>query len=132
MIEDVLFARLSGFTGLAALVGARIYPIILPQDCLLPAVTYRRVATPLRVPLISGDSGTVQAHFEVTAWAATGVYDQLRAVALQLRLALQRWHDDAQGVDDTHILDESEDFQPEALCFYRMLTAEVDYEEEVP
>lgn len=130
MIEDVLYSRLSGFPGLANLVGDRIYPIILPQECRLPAVTFRRAATPVREPLLSVDSGEVVAHIEITAWSLLADYDVLRAVARQVRLALERWSDEAQGVNDVHIIDEQEDCQPEVLCFYRALTAKVDYQED--
>lgn len=132
MIENALASRLSGFAGLAALVGARIYPILLPQDCPLPALTYKRVAAPLREPLLSRDSGEVWAHFEVAVWSEAPAYDQLCAIAQQVRLALQRWAAEADGVNDTFILNEEEDYQPEAVCFYRVLTVEVDYQEEIP
>ena len=140
MIERTLFNRLSIFAGLTGLVGTKIYPIVLPQDCQLPAITYRRVSVPPREPMISKDTGTIQPNFEITAWVSYSnpktpgytAYDQLCAIALQIRLALERWQDEANGIFDTYIQDETEDFNFESLCFYRVLTVEVVCQEETP
>lgn len=135
-IEAVIYSRLSGFAGLAALVGNRIYPIVVPQDAPLPAVVYRRSDTIPREPLISRDTGTVQPIMEITAIVETGgagtPYDVLCAIADQIRLALQRWHDIAAGVSDTYILGEIDDYEPESRTFYRTLTVQFDYEEDLP
>ena len=32
MIQEALFTRLSGHSGLAALAGTRIYPLVIPQQ----------------------------------------------------------------------------------------------------
>ena len=42
-LEQALFTRLDGFAGLTSLVVSRIYPLILPQNPTLPAVTYQRI-----------------------------------------------------------------------------------------
>lgn len=139
MIEAVLYSRLRDFAGLAALVGDRIYPIVLPQKCPLPAITYKRITTPPREPMLSRDTGTAQPFFEVTVFVdyapseapTNATYDQLLAVAEQVRLALQRWQDADAEVDDTYIEDEADDFNPEALCFYRVLTVQIVHQEEI-
>ena len=38
-IEELIFTRLSGFGGLTALVGTRIFPNRMPQDVIFPAVS---------------------------------------------------------------------------------------------
>jgi hypothetical protein len=44
-VEQLLYTRLTTDIGVAALVGTRVYPLILPQDPILPAVVYRRIST---------------------------------------------------------------------------------------
>lgn len=128
MIEDLLKSRLNGFPGLAALVGTRIYPVIVNAESPMPAVTYRRAATAREV-LDNADPGLARVQFEVRAWSQD--YEEARAVAQQVRLALERWQDDANGVQDTYPVDESEDFVPEVLTYYREVVMEVVHDEEV-
>lgn len=87
MIEDLIYARLSGFAGLVALVSDRVYPNALPQDVTMPAVSWRRV-TAERLRAMGADPGLVRARFQFDAWA--GSYDSANAVREQIRLALER------------------------------------------
>ena len=45
MIETDLYAHLSTYAALTALVSTRIYPLTLPQEPTLPALTYFRVSS---------------------------------------------------------------------------------------
>src|SRR5690242_738848 len=96
-VEADLFSRMSGFAGLAALVGSRIYPVTLQENCAFPAVTYHRVSSS-RVSAMHADTGDVTALFQVNAWAKDP--DMARSVAEQLRQALQRYG----GTDTVTIL----------------------------
>ena len=92
--------------------GARIYPNLLPQNSTLPAVRYARVAA-TRVSAMGADPGNAMARFQIDAWAAT--YDQARAVAAQVRLALQRWRQaSAPKIEDTFFVNEIETVEPGA------------------
>ena len=44
MLETRIFAHLSTTASVTAITASRIYPLILPQDPTLPAITYQRVA----------------------------------------------------------------------------------------
>lgn len=44
-IEAALYAHLAADAGLAAVVSTRIYPMQLPQQPTLPALTYQRIST---------------------------------------------------------------------------------------
>ena len=44
-IEAALYIKLAGDSGVAALVGSRIYPLHLPQAPTLPALVYERIST---------------------------------------------------------------------------------------
>ena len=91
-LEQALQTRLTGFSGLSALVGTRIYPLILPQPPTLPAVTYQRISAS-RWSSIPGDDGVAEPRMQVDAWALT--YGAAKLAAAQVRLALERWSDDA-------------------------------------
>lgn len=128
VIEETIYGRMASWAGLAALVRDRIYPVKLPQKVTLPAVAYRRAATAREV-LDGADPGIARVKFEVCACAGTWL--EARQVAQQVRLALERWWDDANGVQDSYIIDEYEDYDFEAQAFLRVVLAEVVHNEEV-
>lgn len=68
--ESTLYGWLDAAAGLAALVGERIYPDVIPADQPLPAVAYARTNTEPVVTI----HGTIPASFvpmRVECWAAT-------------------------------------------------------------
>ena len=89
-VDTVLGARLAGFAGLVALVGTKIYAPSLPQGDHLPAVTYRLVDG-TREQGMTADHGMAHPRFQVDCWAET--YAAVKAIADQVRLALERWSD---------------------------------------
>jgi hypothetical protein len=129
-IEDLLYSRLKNYAGLAALVGDRIEPVIFPREYPMPAVTYRRGRTLPRDSQMGVDSGIARPWFEVRGYAES--YTGARNIAKQIRLALERWMDDANGVGDTYIKDEFEDYDPEVNLYFRAVVAEVVHREDLP
>lgn len=89
-IYEAIYARLTGFAGLAALVGDRVYPNTMPQDTTKPAVAYRLVTddTPQPQQLV-GEPDLIRARFQFDSYAKK--YDDANAVRLQIRRALKRW-----------------------------------------
>lgn len=124
MIEETLFTRLSTFAGLTALVGPRIYPVIMPQGTTKPAVVYQRISS-TRDSCMVDDAGIVRARFQVTVWAIS--HASAIAVKEQIRLALQRWAD--VGVQDTYIIGEYDLFDEAAILHGAAIDAEVVYNE---
>lgn len=94
-LEQAVYSRLTGHAGLAALVGSRVYPLVLPQRPTLPAVTYQRVEA-LRQSAMGVDTGLASARVQVDSWATT--YAGSKGVAAQVRAALQRWRGTEAGV----------------------------------
>jgi hypothetical protein len=91
MINDLIFTRLSGFAGLAALVGDRIYPgDALPQDVPKPAVLFHLVigSTPQPQQVV-GQPDLIRARYQFDAFDPT--VKGADAVRQQIRLALKRW-----------------------------------------
>jgi len=134
-IEAEIFTRLSGFAGLLALVGSRIYPVELPQNVEMPAVNYQRVSAP-RVSAMGVDTGIVLARFQFDCWSGEhadgtmGTFDETRAVAKQVRLALQRWRNTSGTiVQDSFIVGDIDVPEPEPGTYHAALDFKIIYEE---
>lgn len=125
MIEATLYNRLSTYAGLTALVGTRIYPLIMPQGVTYPALVYQRISTVPRYACMGTDVGLVRTRIQVTAWGDT--FAEVKAIANQVRQALQRWN--PTGVQDTFIVGEYDLFDETAEKFGAAVDAEVIYEE---
>lgn len=89
-LETALYSRLSAYAGLNALVGARIYPMMLPQAPTFPAVTYFRVSTVPTQVFSAPASDQLRVRMQVSAWAMS--YDGAHAVADQIVAALDGWY----------------------------------------
>lgn len=80
--ETATHAALSTHSGLTALVGTRIYPLTMPQDCPLPAVTYQLIDD---IPqLVKGAKS--QTRMQVDAWSDS--FGGAVTVAAQVLLAM--------------------------------------------
>lgn len=86
VLEEGLFSYLSTYAGLVALIGARVYPMRIPQGATLPCLTYQRISTPRILTHDSSGATGDLAHprFQFDAWsptqkAAKAITDQLRA-----------------------------------------------------
>lgn len=85
-LEQALFNYLSTYAGLTALIGTRLYPVVLPQGATQPAVTYQRVST-VRLRTFGAPRLGRKARFQFTVWASS--YSSRAAVAGQLIAALE-------------------------------------------
>lgn len=110
--EEAVFARLQAVSGVTDLVGVRVYPQLLPQRATKPAVTYQRISAD-RESAMGADIDLVWARMQISSWAAT--YSEAKALARQVRLALQRWGGTAAGVvvDEVFILNEIDRYEDE-------------------
>ncbi len=92
-LEEGLYSYLSSTAALTALVGNRIYPVVLPPNVVYPAVTYQRISGP-RVHTMGNDPGLAYPRIQISCWYRDisdpqKGYGQVKAVAEQIRLALQ-------------------------------------------
>lgn len=69
-IEEELVDLLTGDAGIAAVVAARVYPVVLPQNPTLPAIVYQEVRGLARAAA-DGDTGQRESRFLVSWWAAS-------------------------------------------------------------
>lgn len=80
-----MYAHLCANVALAALVGTRIYPEILPQDVVYPCMRYARVGT-IRGLMLDGVNTLTEVRMQIDIWARS--YAEIRAIGNALRAAL--------------------------------------------
>lgn len=89
---ETLKTRAQNVAGLTNLIGsgaaARFYPLVLPQNPKLPAVTYQIISRN-RVSVMGEDTGVVEARVQM-AWFG-GTYSDVEEVGTQIRAAFKRW-----------------------------------------
>lgn len=85
MIEDAMYAHLSTSTALTALVSIRIYPVMMPEDPTLPAVTFQRISNNPQWSM-SGPCGMDNPTVQVDCWATS--YAGAKALGDTLRAAM--------------------------------------------
>ena len=77
-VEPKIYTLLSGDALIAALVATRIYPVILPQDVTLPAISYSRVSGG-QVNSFDGYSDLENPRIQIDVWGET--YASVQALA---------------------------------------------------
>lgn len=113
---------------LTALVDARIYPVIAPQNVLRPYVVFRRSAAE-RESAFGGDIGLVKTSYQISAYATD--YILVRDVARQIRAAMQRWNNPSGNPEilDTFLGDDSDLFEAEVNLFNAITEASIWHRE---
>ena len=125
--EEGLFEYLDNHAGLSMEVDSRIYPVLLPQKSILPAVTYTRLVTPLLHEL---DTTSVLPHptFQFDCWAES--YARAKDVAEQVYIALDMYRG-AMGAYtvEASITESSRDsYDPATKLWHVMVDVEIWYE----
>ena len=129
VLESALWTRLSGYAGLIALVNKRIYPVVAPQAAQAPFVTYQRIST-TRESAMGSDPGVAHVRMQVDCYGAASPvsdgYADAKAVAAQVRGALQRWSDSTTSPEilDTFVDNEQDIFDPADAERYHRVTLE--------
>lgn len=85
--ESSLKAHLAGDATVAARVGERIHPVLLPEGTTKPAIVYGRVGVTDQIDLDSGDGSLQEVRVQVDVWAAT--HSMCIEVAEAVRLRMQ-------------------------------------------
>jgi hypothetical protein len=110
MIQESIRTVLVQDSGVAAIVGSKIYPVRLPREEDIPAVVYQfQIADPVRS--LNGDSGLDLNKIIINCWAAR--YETAHALAYAVRNALAN----AAGLDlGTVSQNDAEDLETRAFC----------------
>jgi hypothetical protein len=78
MIENKIYACLVADTTIARIVNTRIYPLVMPQNPTLPAITYQRISNnPLNG--LAGYLGMYNPHIMINSWGTA--YDVVKELA---------------------------------------------------
>jgi hypothetical protein len=87
-IDSALYAHLTGYAGLAALIGTRLYPPPVPQNATYPLCTYQEID---RVPVkvMGTNAGVTHIRYQIDSWATT--LASAKAVAAQVASALDNY-----------------------------------------
>ena len=83
--EETMVAHLLADTGLSALISARVYPVTLPQNGTLPAVTYSKVSG-IRHVQLDGTPSSAHSRFRLDGWASS--YSGVKALEAALMAAM--------------------------------------------
>ncbi|WP_094550241.1 tail completion protein gp17 [Petroclostridium xylanilyticum] len=132
-LEEGLYVHLKNYPDLKSLVEDRIYPLVMPQNCKLPAITYQKVSGS-RQHCLQRDTGFTTPVFQISCWAQN--YAQLKAVSEQVRFALQNFSGlmgGNGGVEVNAILlqGEMEGFDPDTKIYYAHFDFEFQYIEPI-
>ena len=112
-MEESVRAVLLSDTDVAAIVSARIYPVVLPQNPTLPAVTYQRISLVSPVTLDAA-IGPERIRLQVDCWALT--WGAVRALASAVKTALHGFSgivSGKQALNGVFLDSEADIFEPE-------------------
>lgn len=94
MIETDLYAYLAAYSGLTALVGTKIFPIVAPQGTARPCVVFLKVAND-RKYTHTGFAGLSETRVQVSCYAdayeTDGATVGALAIAAQVTAAMEAW-----------------------------------------
>ena len=115
-IEAAQYAYLVADADLAALVGTRLYPLLIPQEAALPAVAYQRISGP-RILAHDGPTGAAEARIQYTITGAS--YSSAKAVAAAIRRAVDGYAGQMADVtvEVAHVLNELDSFEFDILGY---------------
>lgn len=124
-LEEALFTRVTGYSGLASLIATRFYPILAPQNAVIPYITYTLI-TDIRFSNMGIDSPVKRDRIQLSIFAETKT--QARAIHTQLRDALLRWRNASNPVvQDTFLSSSYELPEPERKLFQLVQEIEINY-----
>ena len=85
-IETVIYTILTGASGITDLTSTRIYPVYVPQDAVMPVLTYQELSAQ-REYTVDGSIGMVSARYQINCWASN--YSGARALSEAVRDAME-------------------------------------------
>ena len=83
--EIVLLRTLREDAGLSALVGNKVFALVIPQGTKLPCITFQRIGG-MPANTLSGHSGVEEIDLQIDVWARD--YDEAKAIAKAVRAAM--------------------------------------------
>jgi hypothetical protein len=110
-INNAIYTLLTTNTGLTALIGTKVYPLILPQDTALPAVVIDRSST-----AVYSNDGTYGFVNTINIAVIAASYTESVTIAEKIDNILNFYRGTVAGIKiiDSRLLDVSENYQEEA------------------
>ena len=107
LIETAIFSILTADQEVVAIVGNNVFPNIIPQDTVLPAITYQQISGP-RDYTSDGESGLVESRYQLNCIAET--YQGAKELFEAVRLAVTAYEGTVNGIEiqRIHIEDEGD------------------------
>jgi len=104
-MEEALRAHLIGDTAIAALIGARIFPVSRAQGSALPALTYQVISG---APLYAddGETGLSEGRVQIDCWGET--YTSAKGLARAVTDRMSAFHGTVSGVAFQYMLLDTE------------------------
>lgn len=112
-LEDALRTYTLADGGVAALVGTRMYPRMLPQNATLPALVYQRIDT-RRLHDLDGPDGLPRPRMQITCWGTLPATAAGLAATVRQRLDGYRGAMGAVAVESCLLVGERDVNDPEA------------------
>lgn len=95
-LEEALKAQLVNHGPLNALIAGRVYPLVLSENAVLPAVTYTRISL-VAINHRGGVSTLGKVRFQIDGWSTK--YSEATTLRAHLKAALLPW----QRADDPRV-----------------------------
>jgi len=117
--------------GVRELIVTRLYPLTLPQGCLLPAATYQQISGP-RDHTMDGPSGLGTLRMQITTFALEK--KNAKELANRIRLALDGAYGlfgDGTRIQSIELLDEHDEYDSTSIVHSTIVDFEVVVEEAV-
>jgi hypothetical protein len=113
-LEDALYMQLTSYSPLNALIGGRVYALVLNEKVVLPAITYQRISTGA-IKHRSG-YGLEQVRFQIDGWSMQ--YPEAVTLRKEIRNAMFVFtRPSAPRVDATLFLDDRDLREPATARF---------------
>lgn len=111
-IEASFRSLITGNAGIAAIVSSRVYPIVAPDNCVFPCITYQRINTS-REHRLDGPGNFTTALFETIIWTkretgSGGGVEQARDLSRKIQAVLDGYRGTVSSVDIQGILGQNE------------------------
>lgn len=105
-----------------------MYPIVLPQNAIFPAITYQVLNT-TRLSAFGTDVGVVMEDVSIYVWGKTALSVDVQANAVVAALQRYRGTLDSTEIQDIFIEDRSDFYEDETETYRSVINIQVDYTE---
>lgn len=112
-IGTLLHTRLTGYSAVSSIVGARVYPLKLLQHPTLEAISYQRIDNGPQ----KGTSDLRESRWQINCWAQT--YAKATVLAGAVKEGFEDHNDTAQtpGIKQSLVVNELDDYDDEVKAF---------------